>query len=53
MQYLSKDIEAVARKRKQQEKSLIKMVNSCGIFQDYGSTENELNTEVTVKNKAR
>lgn len=47
MQYLSKEIEAAAKKRKQQEKSLIKMVNSCGIFQDYGNSEMELNAEST------
>lgn len=36
MQYLSKEIEALAKKRQKAEKSLIKREGSCGIFQDYG-----------------
>jgi hypothetical protein len=38
MQYLSKEIEALAKKNKS-EKSLIKKQYSCGIFQDYGTVE--------------
>jgi hypothetical protein len=34
MAYLSKQIEAFAKKK--QQHSLIKKENSCGIFQDYG-----------------
>lgn len=37
MSFLSKQIEAHAKKRNQQEKSLIKKEYSCGIFQDYGT----------------
>lgn len=36
MQYLSKQIEAHAKRKKQAEKSLINNQISCGIFQDYG-----------------
>ncbi|CAM3607902.1 hypothetical protein ZORO111903_13240 [Zobellia roscoffensis] len=36
MGYLSPQIEVLAKKRKQEEKSLIKKEYSCGIFQDYG-----------------
>ncbi|WP_422080217.1 hypothetical protein [Ulvibacterium sp.] len=36
MGYLSPQIEILAKKKKQDEKSLIKKGNSCGIFQDYG-----------------
>ncbi|WP_166521602.1 hypothetical protein [Zobellia amurskyensis] len=36
MGYLSPQIEVLARKKKQEEKSLIKKEYSCGIFQDYG-----------------
>ena len=39
MQYLSKQIEAHAKRKKQAEKSLIKNQISCGIFQDYGDIE--------------
>ncbi|MBT2162908.1 hypothetical protein [Zobellia barbeyronii] len=37
MGYLSPQIEVLARKKKQTEKSLIKKEHSCGIFQDYGN----------------
>lgn len=36
MRYLSKDIEALAKRRGKQGSSLIKKEHSCGIFQDYG-----------------
>lgn len=36
MGYLSPQIEILAKKKKQDEKSLIKKENSCGIFKDYG-----------------
>ncbi len=36
MQYLSKEIEALAKRKTQTEKYLIKREYSCGIFQDYG-----------------
>lgn len=36
MAYLSKDIEVLAKRKKQLSKSLIKKQYSCGIFQDYG-----------------
>ncbi|WP_282160757.1 hypothetical protein [Ulvibacterium marinum] len=39
MGYLSPQIEILAKKKKQDEKSLIKKENSCGIFQDYGDLE--------------
>lgn len=35
MQYLSKEIEALAKRKKHGEKSLLKKQYSCGIFQDY------------------
>ncbi|CAM4376693.1 hypothetical protein ACU8V7_26150 [Zobellia nedashkovskayae] len=41
MGYLSPQIEVLARKKKQAEKSLIKKEHSCGIFQDYGSLNKE------------
>jgi len=37
MNYLSKEIEALAKKRKSQTNSLIKNEYACGIFQDYGT----------------
>ena len=37
MNYLSPQIEALAKKRIKNEASLIKKVHSCGIFQDYGA----------------
>lgn len=39
MGYLSPQIEILAKKKKQDKKSLIKKENSCGIFQDYGDLE--------------
>ena len=39
MGYLSPQIEVLARKKKQEEKSLIKKEYSCGIFQDYGDLD--------------
>lgn len=36
MQYLSKEIEILAKRSQKAERSLIKRENSCGIFQDYG-----------------
>ncbi|SHI87373.1 hypothetical protein [Pseudozobellia thermophila] len=40
MGYLSPEIEVLAKKKKQEKKSLIKKEYSCGIFQDYGKLEN-------------
>lgn len=37
MQYLSKEIEALAKKKRQTGSSLVKNEHSCGIFQDYGT----------------
>lgn len=37
MNFLSPQIEALAKKRIKNEASLIKKVHSCGIFQDYGA----------------
>jgi hypothetical protein len=37
MNYLSKEIEALAKKRKTQTNSLIKNEYAWGIFQDYGT----------------
>ena len=34
MQYLSKEIEALAKNKEKTAKSLVKKQNSCGIFQD-------------------
>ena len=48
MNYLSKDIEALARRKRSIDESLIKKETSCGIFQDYG-TEDPCNP---VKNKS-
>lgn len=39
MGYLSPQIEVLAKRKKQEEKSLIKKELSCGIFQDYGNLE--------------
>lgn len=39
MQYLSKEIEALAKRKKLEEKSLVKKQYSCGIFQDYGTVD--------------
>ncbi|MBU3024989.1 hypothetical protein Q4603_08820 [Zobellia galactanivorans] len=36
MGYLSPQIEVLAKKKKREEKSLVKREYSCGIFQDYG-----------------
>jgi len=36
MGYLSPQIEVLAKRKKQEEKSLVKKEYSCGIFQDYG-----------------
>ncbi|MFS4447643.1 hypothetical protein [Maribacter sp. 2307UL18-2] len=47
MQYLSKEIEALAKKRPKKGSSLIKKEYSCGIFQDYG----EDIPKKTLKNK--
>lgn len=38
MIYLSPQIEVLAKRKKLEEKSLIKQENSCGIFQDYGDS---------------
>lgn len=35
MQYLSKEIEAIAKRKKKATNSLVKKDFSCGIFQDY------------------
>ena len=40
MGYLSPQIEVLAKRKKQEEKSLIKKEFSCGIFQDYGTLGN-------------
>tara|TARA_R110002051_G_scaffold30845_3_gene71002 strand:+ start:7730 stop:7882 length:153 start_codon:yes stop_codon:yes gene_type:complete len=48
MTYLSPEIEALAKKKK--EESLIKKENSCGIFQDYGK---EYYTESSSDNKLK
>ncbi|PKA96399.1 hypothetical protein B0O79_0034 [Flavobacteriaceae bacterium MAR_2009_75] len=40
MGYLSPQIEVLAKKKKQEVKSLVKKEYSCGIFQDYGNLEN-------------
>ncbi|WP_299537368.1 hypothetical protein [Ulvibacterium sp.] len=40
MGYLSPQIEILAKKKKQEKKSLIKKEISCGIFQDYGDLKN-------------
>lgn len=45
MQYLSKEIEAAAKRTKREEKSLVKTVRSCGIFQDYGNMANSAENE--------
>ncbi|MEL6916211.1 MAG: hypothetical protein AAFO99_00635 [Bacteroidota bacterium] len=37
MQYLSREIEALSKRKKQA--SLVKKHHSCGIFQDYGRLE--------------
>lgn len=42
MKYLSPEIEALAKKNKNSEKSLAKKGNSCGIFQDYQIEETTL-----------
>lgn len=39
MGYLSLQIEILAKRKKQEENSLIKKEHSCGIFQDYGNFE--------------
>ncbi len=49
MNYLSKEIEALAKKRKPQTNSLIKNEYACGIFQDYGTEISPLQNG--VKNK--
>ena len=41
MGYLSPHIAALAKKRKHEDRSLVKKENSCGIFQDYGELEAE------------
>jgi len=46
MNYLSKEIEERAKKRKPQTNSLIKNEYTCGIFQDYG-------TVVPVQNRLK
>ncbi|WP_298475293.1 hypothetical protein [uncultured Maribacter sp.] len=45
MKYLSPEIEALARKNRNTEKSLIKRGNSCGIFQDYVIEETSVKKE--------
>lgn len=45
MGYLSPEIEVLAKRKKQEEKSLIKKEYSCGIFQDYGKLENGASKE--------
>ncbi|MBD0849544.1 hypothetical protein [Maribacter arenosus] len=37
MNFLSPQIEALSKKKIKEEAPLAKRVNSCGIFQDYGS----------------
>ncbi len=39
MNYLSPQIKAFAKKKKETNRSLIKKERSCGIFQDYGPAE--------------
>ena len=39
MTYLSPQIEAMAKMKKQNAKSLVKKEISCGIFQNYGKTQ--------------
>lgn len=53
MTYLSPQIEALAKKKKQEAKSLVRKEHSCGIFQDYGRGElkNTPETAVTGKNE--
>lgn len=36
MAYLSKEIEALAKRKNQITNSLVRTESSCGIFQDYG-----------------
>ncbi len=48
MQYLSKEIEMAAKRRKQPEKSLIKTVRSCGIFQDYDPMYSNAENEISM-----
>lgn len=50
MQYLSKEIEALAKRSQKAEKSLIKRENSCGIFQDYGKQDLQGNFETNSTN---
>ena len=46
MKYLSSHIEALTKKKKTEEKSLIKKQYSCGIFQDY-----EVNESSTIESR--
>ncbi len=39
MGYLSAQIEALAKKTKKEKPSLVKREFSCGIFQNYGTSE--------------
>jgi len=51
MQYLSKEIEALAKKKSQKtEKSLVKKETSCGIFQDCGIDPHYENFEKNIDN---
>ena len=47
MNYLSPEIEVLAKRGKQKEKSLVKKSNSCGIFQDYQIEENFIEEDTT------
>ncbi|MEO1012855.1 MAG: hypothetical protein AAFX53_16260 [Bacteroidota bacterium] len=44
MGYLSPQIATLAKKRKREDRSLVKKENSCGIFQDYGELEEQADT---------
>lgn len=52
MNYLSKEIEAGARRKPSMGGSLIKKEKSCGIFQDYGTGDpcNPIKNKSCVKN---
>lgn len=45
MTYLSPQIEVLAKRKKLEEKSLIKKEKSCGIFQDYGDSVDKTNSK--------
>lgn len=50
MQYLSKEIEALAKRSQKAERYLIKRENSCGIFQDYGKQPLQVNFDKNSTN---